>query len=84
MPLDILDSELENRVWRLRYNSDWTLRRIARHCGISLGKTHTILKSRKTRLVLGRAPKRTRLRDLPPSAFAGMYHLPTWEDEVEL
>ena len=59
---DIFYSELENRVWRLRYNSNWPLRRIAKAAGVSISQVRNVLKWRKTRLVLGKGPKRTRVR----------------------
>ena len=60
--MDIFDEDLEHRVWRLRHNSEWTLRRIAKWCGISYGKVYYILKSRKTRLKLPLRVKRQRAR----------------------
>ena len=44
------DHDLEDRVWRLRYVSRWTLRHIAHRVGVSLGTVHNLLKRRALRL----------------------------------
>lgn len=46
----IFDHNLEDRVWRLRYVSRWTLTHIARRIGISVGSVHNLLKRRALRL----------------------------------
>src|ERR1700722_20384085 len=59
---DIFYQERENRIWRLRYHKNWPLRRIAAAAGVSISTVRNVLKQRKTRLVLGKGPKRTRVR----------------------
>jgi hypothetical protein len=62
--LDILNNAFDNRIWRLRHESHWTIRRIARWLGVSAGTVCTRLAylERRHGIRRARTPKRRRIR----------------------
>lgn len=59
------NSELDERIWNLRHQSHWTIRRIARRVGVSIGTVCTRLAWLERRHGIRRptrTPKRRRIR----------------------
>ena len=47
---DIFYQDREDRIWRLRHEKYWPLRRIAKAAGVSISTVRNVLKRKKTRL----------------------------------
>ena len=68
---DIIPFELERRIWRLRHESHWTVRRIARHLGLS---TTTVYRYLHRNLIRSKQRLRCPRRRVRPMSLSGVYN----------